>query len=135
MKDKKDGKNRSSYATGCGISMTNSPLASSTTEKDDLTLRSYQHHQHGYYQPTPPPPAPSSMPVAFHPHVEYTPSSTPIDPYDMSANYPMKQSNYYPNGNPPKMAYHSAPYDNYYFNPDNSAMHHQQSGPLLPSYN
>jgi hypothetical protein len=50
MKDKKDGRNRASYTNGYNLNPTNSPLATSTTEKDDLTLRPY-HHQ-GYYQPT-----------------------------------------------------------------------------------
>jgi hypothetical protein len=43
MKDKKNGK-----IAGFNSNLTNSPLATSTTEKDDLTHHSYQHQ--GYYQ-------------------------------------------------------------------------------------
>ncbi|UJR08644.1 hypothetical protein I4U23_012903 [Adineta vaga] len=143
MKDKKDGKNRTSYTNGCGMNLNNSPLATSTTEKDDLTLRSYHPHHphHSYYQPSihPPPPPPSSssssMAVPFHSQVGYGSSSATIDSYDMSTNYLMKHSNYYTNGNHQKTTYNSTAYDNYYFNPENSTIHHQQSGPMLPSFN
>ena len=43
MKDKKNGK-----IAGFNSNLTNSPLATSTTEKDDLTHHPYQHQ--GYYQ-------------------------------------------------------------------------------------
>ncbi|CAF0820014.1 unnamed protein product [Adineta ricciae] len=140
MKDKKDGKNRTSYTNGCGMHLNNSPLATSTTEKDDLTLRSYHssHPHHAYYQhqlPPPPPPPSSSMSVPFHSQVSYNSQSSAIDTYDMSTSYPMKQSNYYTNGNHHKLSYNSTSYDNYYFNPENSTINHQQSGPMLPSFN
>ncbi|CAM4989588.1 unnamed protein product, partial [Rotaria socialis] len=39
---------------GCGIDLNNSPLATSTTEKDDLnsslSIRSYHHHHHHHPQ-------------------------------------------------------------------------------------
>lgn len=125
MKEKKDGKSRTPYSGGCGLSLNNSPLASSTTEKDELNsslaLRSYHHHpaqHHTYYQTAPPP---SSMSMAFSsnstsnyskpfqqqppPTIDYNPS-TATDMYEMSTNYCMKQSptspfnpsNYYNNG-------------------------------------
>ncbi|UJR37577.1 hypothetical protein I4U23_030276 [Adineta vaga] len=122
MKDKKDGKSRTSYNNGCVLGLNNSPLATSTTDKDELNsssvLRSYHHHHlpahhHGYYQPPPPP---SSMSVtfstspssnyskSFQQQIEYN-TTTPTDMYDMSANYCLKQSptspfnpsNYYTN--------------------------------------
>lgn len=125
MKEKKDGKSRTPYSGGCGLSLNNSPLASSTTEKDELNsslaLRSYHHHpaqHHTYYQTAPPPP-PSSMSMTFssnstsnyskafqqQPTIDYNPS-TATDMYEMSTNYCMKQSptspfnpsNYYNNG-------------------------------------
>jgi hypothetical protein len=71
MKDKKDGKSR---AYGSITHQNNSPLASSTTEKDDLTHRSYYHHN--YY--------PSSIPAA---------SIFPVN--EMTMNYGIKPSNYY----------------------------------------
>ncbi|CAM4852473.1 unnamed protein product [Rotaria socialis] len=127
MKDKKDGKSRTSYGGGCGIDLNNSPLATSTTEKDDLnsslSIRSYHHHHHhhpqhhGYYQAAPPPPPPPSMSVSFSSsspsnysksfqhQIDYN-TTTPADMYEMTANYCMKQStaspfdtsNYYANG-------------------------------------
>ncbi|CAF1936608.1 unnamed protein product [Rotaria magnacalcarata] len=128
MKDKKDGKSRTSYAGSCGMDLNNSPLATSTTEKDDLnsslSIRSYHHHHHhhpqhhGYYQAAPqPPPPPPSMSVAFsssspsnyskpfQQQIDYN-ATTPADMYEMTANYCMKQStaspfdssNYYTNG-------------------------------------
>ncbi|CAF0850653.1 unnamed protein product [Adineta steineri] len=133
MKDKKDGKSRTAYTNGCTMNLNNSPLASSTTEKDDLTFRSYHHHSY-YTTPLPHPP-PSSMPVTYHSQIDYNPSSSTIDAYDMSTNYPMKQSNYYLNGHNLKANYNSSSYDNYYFNSENSTIHHQQSGPVLPSFN
>jgi hypothetical protein len=80
MKDKKDGKNR-------GLSIT-SPLATSTTEKDDLTHRSY-------YQPP--------ISVTYQSQIDYHHHST----YEMNHN--IKQTNYY-NPLPP------ISYDNYYLN-------------------
>ncbi|CAF1237148.1 unnamed protein product [Adineta steineri] len=120
MKDKKDGKSRTSYNNGCVIGLNNSPLASSTTEKDELNsslaLRSYHHHHpqhHGYYQQQQPPsmsvtfstPSPSNYSKAFQQQIDYN-TATPADMYDMTANYCIKQSptspfnssNYYPNG-------------------------------------
>lgn len=120
MKDKKDGKSRTAYGGGCGIGLNNSPLATSTTEKDDLnsslSLRSYHHPQHhGYYQAAPPPPppmsvsfstsSPSAYSKSFQQHLDYN-TTTPTDMYDMTSNYCMKQSSatpfdsshYYGNG-------------------------------------
>ena len=121
MKDKKDGKSRTSYSSGCVIGLNNSPLASSTTEKDELnsslTLRSYHHHHHpqhhGYYQPPPPPSmsvtfsssSPSNYSKVFQQQIDYN-TTTPTDMYDMTTNYCLKQSptspfnssNYYTNG-------------------------------------
>lgn len=108
MKDKKDGKSRTPYGTGCGIGLNNSPLASSTTEKDDLNsplaFRSYHHHHHpqhhGYYQTPPsstapiPPfssPSPASYSKPFQQPIDYG-TNTQNDMYEMTANYCMKQS-------------------------------------------
>ncbi len=124
MKDKKDGKSRALYTNGFNNNLNNSPLASSTTEKDDLAIHSYHH---GYYQPPP-------MSVTFHTQGDYNPPPSTIDPYEISPNYPMKQSHYYTNGNNLKTNYNSTSYDNYYFNQENSTTHHQQSGPVLPSF-
>lgn len=139
MKDKKDGKNRTSYTNGCNMNLNSSPLASSTTEKDDLNLRSYHHNHHNYYQPVPmpvtfsAPPPPSS----FQTQHEYT-STQAADLYEMTTNYSLKQSNYYNHGNNLKGNYHTsfpaASYDNYYFNAENSTMHHQQTGTMLPPF-
>ncbi|CAF2446983.1 unnamed protein product [Rotaria sp. Silwood2] len=164
MKDKKDGKGRTPYGGGCGIGLNNSPLATSTTEKDDLnsslSLRSYHHHpqHHGYYQAQPPP-----MPVAFsssssnyskpfQQQIDYN-TAVPTDMYEMTTNYCMKQSttssfdptHYYTNGieNNLKTNYLSptsyerppVPFDSYYFNSDTSSVvHHQQSGPVVPPF-
>ncbi|CAF1118537.1 unnamed protein product [Adineta ricciae] len=108
MKDKKDGKSRTSYNNGCMLSLNNSPLATSTTDKDELNsslaLRSYHHHHHpaqhhGYYQP--PPPSAMSVPFSTSPSSNYSKSfqqqidyttTPPTDMYDMTANYCLKQS-------------------------------------------
>ena len=123
MKDKKDGKTRTSYGGGgCGMHLNNSPLASSTTEKDELnsplSLRSYHHHhlhhqqqqqqqQHhgGYYQgPTVPSsvnpsmsvpfssPSPATYAKPFQQSIDYNNAPTATDMYEMTANYCMKQS-------------------------------------------
>lgn len=120
MKDKKDGKSRKSYGGGGGIGLNNSPLATSTTEKDDinssLSLRSYHHHHpqhHGYYQTAPPPPPMSvgfsssstNYSKQFQQQLDYN-TTTPTDMYEMTTNYCMKQSttssfdpsHYYANG-------------------------------------
>ncbi len=156
MKEKKDGKSRPPYTGGCGMGLNNSPLATSTTEKDELnsplTLRSYHHHHHpqhhGYYQPPPP----SNYSKVFQQQIDYN-TTTPTDMYDMTANYCIKQSptspfnpsNYYTNGVGnnlktnyiPPGSYERPPvsFDAYYFNSDtSSAVHHQQSGPALPPF-
>ncbi|CAF2483034.1 unnamed protein product [Rotaria sp. Silwood2] len=141
MKDKKDGKNRTSYINGCNMNLNSSPLASSTTEKDDLTLRSYHHHQN-YYQPSQGVPHMSvtfPTPSSFQNQLNYTSSQT-NDLYEMT-NYSIKQSNYYTNnGNNLKTNYHTSipptSYDNYYFNSENSIIHHQQqqTGSMLPPF-
>ncbi|CAF3376715.1 unnamed protein product [Rotaria socialis] len=141
MKDKKDGKSRTSYINGCNANLNTSPLASSTTEKDDLSLLSYHHHHNNYYQPPPPP---ASMPVAFPTTSSFQnqlnnySSSPTSDIYDMAANYTLKQSNYFTNGNNFKTNYHSSrppvSYGNYYFNVENSTIHHQQTGAILPPF-
>ncbi|CAF1206431.1 unnamed protein product [Rotaria sordida] len=138
MKDKKDGKNRISYTNGCNNNLNNSPLASSTTEKDDLTFRSYHHH-HNYYQPTPPISVTfPSIPSSFQNQLNYRSSQT-NNLYDMTTNYSIKQSNYYNNQNNFKTNYHTSifptSYDNYYFNSENSIIHHQQqTGSILPPF-
>lgn len=109
MKEKKDGKSRTPYSGGCGLSLNNSPLATSTTEKDELNsslaLRSYHHHSaqhHPYYQSAPPPPPMSatfssnstsnySKPFQQQTQLDYTTTSQ-TDMYEMSTNYCMKQS-------------------------------------------
>lgn len=119
MKEKKDGKSRTPFGGSCGMGLNNSPLASSTTEKDELNsslaLRSYHHHpqHHNYYQP-PPPPSTMSVPFSSSTSSNYTKSfqqqidyntTTPTDMYEMTTNYCMKQSptspfnpsNYYTN--------------------------------------
>jgi hypothetical protein len=113
MKDKKDGKARTSYSGGYNTNLNNSPLATSTTEKDDLTLRSYHH---GYYLPLPPP----SMSIPFPTHSSSTSSysksfQTPIDyhttnMYEMATNYNTPI--------PPTL------YDNYYTNSQISSVQH-----------
>lgn len=163
MKEKKDGKSRTTYGSTCGISLNNSPLATSTTEKDDLnpalSLRSYHHPQHhSYYQTAPPMSvAFSSSPSTnyaktFQQPIDYN-TTTPTDMYDMTNNYCLKQSptspfnpsNYYSNGIGnnlktnylPPTSYERAPvsFDSYYFNSDaSSVIHHQQSGPAAPPF-
>ncbi|CAF1426342.1 unnamed protein product [Rotaria magnacalcarata] len=140
MKDKKDGKSRTSYINGYNANLSTSPLASSTTEKDDLSLRSYHHHHNNYYQPPPPAPMPITFPTtsSFQNQLNNYSSSQTSDIYDMSANYTLKQSNYFTSGNNFKTNYHSSPppvsYDNYYFNAENSTIYHQQSGAILPPF-
>ncbi|CAF3666157.1 unnamed protein product [Rotaria sordida] len=156
MKDKKDGKGRTPYSGGCGMGLNNSPLATSTTEKDDLnsslSLRSYHHHHpqhHGYYQ-GPPPPMPvafssssSNYSKSFQQQLDYN-TTTPTDMYEMTANYCMKQStsssfdptHYYTNGVEnnlktnyiPPTSYErlSVPFDSYYFNSDTPSVVHHQ---------
>jgi len=109
MKDKKNGKNR-------GLSTTTSPLATSTTEKDDLTHCLYHHHS--YYQPPPP------MSVTYQSQIDYHPLSV-TNTYGMNHN--IKQSNYY-SPIPPTS------YDNYYLNSQNISIHHQQSGSGLSQF-
>lgn len=164
MKEKKDGKCRTPYGTGCGIGLNNSPLASSTTEKDELNsslnLRSYHHHpqHHGYYQAPPPPmsvtfsSSSSNYSKPFQQQIDYN-TTTPTDMYEMTTNYCIKQSptspfnpsNYYTNGVGnnlktnyiPPTSYERPPvsFDSYYFNSDTSSViHHQQSGPAAPPF-
>ena len=142
MKDKKDGKSRASYSNGgCPLNLHGSPLATSTTEKEELTLRAYHHHQN-YYQP-------STMSVPYPPHASSSPSfqspldyhlAQPRDMYEMTANYSLKpspfhSSTYYNNnnnenhliGHPTKGAYHTSSvasnsYDSYYFETDSSSV-------------
>ena len=109
MKDKKDGKSRTPYSSGCGISLNTSPLATSTTEKDELnsslSLRSYHHRQqhHGYYQALPPPAMALAFPSSssssssssnysksFQQQIGYN-TTPPTDMYEVT-NYYMKQS-------------------------------------------
>jgi hypothetical protein len=112
MKDKKDGKNRGLYTNGCPINQNNSPLATSTAEKDDLIHRSYDHHHHHnyYHQPT-------MMSATYQTQVAYNPHLV-TDTYEISTNYSMKQSNYYTPPPPPTS------YDNYYFHSQNSTINH-----------
>jgi len=108
MKDKKDGKNRALHTNEYTVHQNNSPLATSTTEKDDFTHRSYSHH-HSYYQP--------SMSGTYQSQIDYNPLPE-RDNYERTTNYDIKQSNYY-TPIPPTS------YDNYYFNSQNSTIHHQ----------
>ena len=139
MKEKKDGKNRIPYTNVRHLDFSYSPLASSTTEKDDSNLRSYQeqqHHHHGYYQPSPMS-VTFSTPSSFQNQYDYI-SSLATDIYETATNYPLKHSNYYPSGNNHKTDYNTSlnltSYDNYYFNSEHSTMHHQQSGSTLPPF-
>jgi hypothetical protein len=156
MKEKKDGKSRTQYGSGCGLSLNNSPLATSTTEKDELnsslTLRSYHHHpqHHGYYQTAPPPmsvtfssSSSSNYSKPFQQQIDYN-TTTPTDMYEMTTNYCMKQSptspfnpsNYYTNGvgnnlkanyiPPTSYERHPVSFDSYYFNSDTSSVLHHQ---------
>jgi hypothetical protein len=156
MKEKKDGKCRTPYGTGCGIGLNNSPLASSTTEKDELNsslnLRSYHHHpqHHGYYQPPPPPmsvtfssSSSSNYSKPFQQQIDYN-TTTPTDMYERTTNYCMKQSptspfnpsNYYTNGFGNNLktnyitqtSYEHPPvsFDPYYLNSDTSSVIHHQ---------
>ena len=151
MKEKKDGKNRISYTNVHHLDFSCSPLASSTTEKDDLNLRSYHHHHHhhqqqqqqhhhhhhhGYYQPSPMSvtfPTPSS----FQNQYDYI-SSSAADMYETATDYPSKHSNYYSSGNNYKTDYNTllnlTSYENYCFSSEHSTMHHQQTGPMLPPF-
>ncbi|CAF0857873.1 unnamed protein product [Rotaria sp. Silwood1] len=147
MKDKKEGKNRILYTKGCNTNLNTSPLASSTTEKDELNFRSYHHHphpHHNYYQSQPPVVPPMSVtfstPSSFQNQLNYT-SSQANNLYEMTTNYSIKQSDYYTNGNNLKTNYHTSipptSYDNYYFNSENSRIHHhqqQQTGSILPPF-
>jgi hypothetical protein len=164
MKDKKDGKSRTPYSGGCGMGLNNSPLASSTTEKDELnsslTLRSYHHHpqHHGYYQPPPPmsvtfsSSSPANYSKQFQQQIDYN-TTNPTDMYEMTTNYCMKQSptspfnpsNYYTNGVGNNLKTNYIPpssydrpavsFDPYYFASDTSSVvHHQQSGPVVPPF-
>ena len=107
MKDKKDGKNR---AYGPPTHSNQSPLASTTTDKDDITHRPFYH--------------PSVMSNTF---------SAPIFPvpdrYELSSNYGMKPSTYHhhPVAPPPT----TLSLDNYYYTNPHSTLLQQQSGLFL----
>lgn len=83
MKDKKDGKSRTHYGTGCGLGLNNSPLASSTTEKDELnsplTLRPYHHPHHPHHQHAQHHPYYQTAATGVPPTLSMTfPSSSPV---------------------------------------------------------
>lgn len=108
MKDKKDGKNR---AYGVTTHCNQSPHASTTTDKDDLTHRTF-------YQPT----------------VLSSTFSAPIfsvpDRYELSPNYGMKQSTYHHHPPPPPPP-PTLSFENYYYNTPHSTLLQQQSGLFL----